>query len=1004
MGKFTSNLNRINNNKINTKIRQEQYESLVLLNKYLNDESEENYALIKLPTGVGKTGVISCLAYNNINAKMLLVCSSKDLLSQLKKEIEEDFWEKVGIDRKIIDIKAKIINTTKGLNIKSDDEIQVYICTINILEYMKRSCQNSFNALVSNLDYIVFDEGHKEPANVWRDIIEEINKKTIILTATPYRNDERKLNVTDKYTYYLSFTTAIEKKYIKDIEFKSIAKKYLEDIDLFCQHIFDEFCKGKNDKIIIRCNNSNSIKLIVYKLNNLCSKNGIQKIAVGLHSTFNTKSPNNEVDIYDSFNNDFCDKYNILIHEDILSEGFNLIEFNKIIFYNPYKNNRSIIQQVGRVLRKRNVNDDSNAEAYINEELLNYYVMSWENYIKYDISEETRVKDIKKRGRYDISIKNIEYLNGNFIGRLDFDAIDWVKYIYLNKTATIYKMIDDISLDELAEKVKRNIITKNIGRYNEYFKDNVWVLLYEKYSNSSILQNKFYFDKKLSCVVLIYDDLYLYYYDSSRAALPDGLINDYIEIINSQEIEKLLSKETNYKELELNNLNLSNKGIQKNKLKGNNLEESNFSMTNTFTACTQVIGYTSDLKRKLNIPFGRIKDYEKIDLKGYIKWCRELTAYYELESNEYLTRYAKKVREIGEAKSLIVDLTFAVEDDIEFLYDGNSIYDIESIYSSIESDKFTMNIYDQYIGGKVNIIKGKTKTSVNIQLESNLFTVRYNGERISLEKYLNSTNSFKILFDDGKVYFSGGLYQTNQLYKNTNLKAFPIENRIVTVKKLKDCNDEKFGEPGKKTLSDNWPEDCVFGTLINYIKGHYVEKYDGKIDYLVCDDMRKEIADFIGIDEERKKIILIHCKHGGSNKSASSFQDVCGQAIKNLGYVNRNSINLKEDYVQKNHIGLWNSKWDYSKKNTSFRIETNRIVIGNITGENFWDKYKKILMDYESIIEIWLFVDLMSKEELDKQLGSDAPEEQISQIMVLLNSTDEMVSRSGAILKIFCKP
>lgn len=53
--------------------------------------------------------------------------------------------------------------------------------------------------------------------------------------------------------------------------------------------------------------------------------------------------------------------------------------------------------------------------------------------------------------------------------------------------------------------------------------------------------------------------------------------------------------------------------------------------------------------------------------------------------------------------------------------------------------------------------------------------------------------------------------------------------------------------------SATWPIDSIFGVLVDMLKK------DDKIDYLICDDMGCEIADFIALSSEENRVIFIHC-------------------------------------------------------------------------------------------------------------------------------------------------
>ncbi|MFT3770938.1 MAG: hypothetical protein QM820_36425 [Minicystis sp.] len=95
------------------------------------------------------------------------------------------------------------------------------------------------------------------------------------------------------------------------------------------------------------------------------------------------------------------------------------------------------------------------------------------------------------------------------------------------------------------------------------------------------------------------------------------------------------------------------------------------------------------------------------------------------------------------------------------------------------------------------------------------------------------------------------------------------------IQALSTCASEK-GEAALVPQSTTFSADSVFGTIENVI---------AKESILVCDDLGDEWADYVGIDEQTKTITLYHAKHGSPTTSASAFQVVVGQALKNLGRV-----------------------------------------------------------------------------------------------------------------------
>lgn len=270
---------------ISNKILIEQKEALEKLDEYLSDNEEKSFALIKMPTGTGKTGVIAYVSHAFDNYKnILIITPNNQLPKQIKNEISLDFWNKIGISNLCSKCKYKIIKGI-GSNIKITGERSIFIVTIQALLSIKKQKEHLYNQLKDNINLIIFDEGHREPSLKWRKIIEAFQKKTILFTATPYRNDKLGFKISSRYSYNLSYGKALKQGYIKKVQFEAIDNKIINDKEAFAKYIYNLHKDG--EKIIIRSDNSQDISSIVNNINNLCINDAMKRgIAVGIHSTF----------------------------------------------------------------------------------------------------------------------------------------------------------------------------------------------------------------------------------------------------------------------------------------------------------------------------------------------------------------------------------------------------------------------------------------------------------------------------------------------------------------------------------------------------------------------------------------------------------------------------------------------------------------------------------------------------------------------------------------------
>ncbi len=166
--------------------------------------------------------------------------------------------------------------------------------------------------------------------------------------------------------------------------------------------------------------------------------------------------------------------------------------------------------------------------------------------------------------------------------------------------------------------------------------------------------------------------------------------------------------------------------------------------------------------------------------------------------------------------------------------------------------------------------------------------------------------------------------------------------------------------------------------------------------------MGTEIADFIAMESTNDKIIYIHCKYDDSNLSASTFQDVCGQAMKNIRYI-INTAKIDNPYLDDRKI-KWSKMWPYYGKDVK-KIEkgmVNRCVKGG-NADEIYNQYFKMLMNPETTYEVWIVHNGLSYDKLcDELISKNKQVEQLPQLIWLLQSTQDYLSEAGATLKIFC--
>mgnify|MGYP003306798626 FL=1 len=119
-------------------------------------------------------------------------------------------------------------------------------------------------------------------------------------------------------------------------------------------------------------------------------------------------------------------------------------------------------------------------------------------------------------------------------------------------------------------------------------------------------------------------------------------------------------------------------------------------------------------------------------------------------------------------------------------------------------------------------------------------------------------------------------------------------------------------------------------------------------EFLLCDDLGNEWADYIAINENSMSYIHCKCNDGSETLSASKFQEIIGQAIKNIG-----NINPDDNSIQ-NKIRGMNNKWNSTSINKCRKgIPTD-----------YEKLYKKLRYNPNKVQEICLAVNYLSKSAL----------------------------------------
>ena len=280
-----------------------------------------------------------------------------------------------------------------------------------------------------------------------------------------------------------------------------------------------------------------------------------------------------------------------------------------------------------------------------------------------------------------------------------------------------------------------------------------------------------------------------------------------------------------------------------------------------------------------------------------------------------------------------------------------------------------------------NLLIKVTKHGIRLDSKgrlNNLFMRYQNGEKTRLTTFINLNKCFYIGFEEvSYIYYGAQLHEDSNMIENLDA----ILSVFEPIKAMEGVLTEKGVIRAGITHFD---DDSVFGVVEDY----YTNK---DASFLICDDMGNECADHIAICGNT--LSFIHSKAcGKTSLSASQFQVVIGQAIKNIG--NLRNMNIT------NKVNSWRNK---KYRNTEISV----CRLGDIN--QFESNYNQIIKSPNGIKEVCLAIDFISKTGLKdafdkiKNKESFKQKNSVSQMIWILSAFISACKDADIHCKIICK-
>ncbi|KSU23180.1 DEAD/DEAH box helicase [Lactococcus lactis] len=367
----------------NPNLRDPQVEAYVeVYDHFINKNKTDQPAIVVLPTGSGKTGLISMLPFNISSGRVLIIAPQLTILDTLEEGLDSGNAHNFWIDTNIISdpknlpvmVKYEGKNTIRELLEKAN------IVIANIQKLQSRNEMALLNQYDPDFfDMIIIDEAHHSEAKTWIENLQHFsNAKVVKLTATAYRTDKKPLVGELVYKYKLS--QAMSNGYVKSLEkfnylpeelyftmddnlehaysYDEIINMGLKDEDWIARSVvFSDECKlsvvKKSIEILNNKRNNTKVphKIIAAatniseakKIAEMYNQEGMRAVAI-----YNELSQSEKETAFSDIENHRVD---VVVNVSMMGEGYDHKYLSVAAIFRVFKSPLPYEQFIGRILR-----------------------------------------------------------------------------------------------------------------------------------------------------------------------------------------------------------------------------------------------------------------------------------------------------------------------------------------------------------------------------------------------------------------------------------------------------------------------------------------------------------------------------------------------------------------------------------------------------------------------------------------------------------------------------
>lgn len=989
---------------------------------FLSQPADRRAVLIHHPTGAGKTGIMAAVGRVRAETKpVLVVCPSAALVGQLETQFRAAFWDRIGAPEgwrfwHTARLTITRVDRVKEVIAAAAGEAVAVFATIQALQQI-HAHDAEYQKLHDVFGAVFFDEGHREPAPQWGRAARGLGAPVVLFSATPYRNDLKIFEVNQDFTSFVSFQAAAEGGLIRpvDVEERALplpAAAFAAEVVALRDDLVAVGRARPHDKMIIRADNAGEVEDLFEALRALLQQAGRDDGVLAIHDTFRHEGAGTAWKWDEVPPNLSGRAERFLIHQHMLTEGIDDPACTLLAIYSAFRNERQLVQQVGRLTRHPGPPGVVAPPALVFGRIGDGVADMWRRFLAYDqacIDNNGRppLRDRAFVDRILAALPELDYIEGQFRRRADFEDPAIAAELRVPLAASIYETRVGFDLDAFTaavtqaldeedriETVMLPLVTDPSCRFH------LSVGLHQ----TPLLAESLFQTASLDVTVYAHRAGRLYFYDTR------GLwIDEYDDLgprLRPEALSGLLPESgRGVSAMTLRNTDLGPLALRGRSLQAASLAQAGVFLGEQTHVVTRATGRPKDgVRRTLGFTSARVRESEgpTVTLGQFSSWCDAIGAELDVAPPPALLfgRFASAIDPPGNPlpQNILVELD-QYQDIFLDSHNEPVQFDLDSACADIAPRQggpagFDLAFDIGIDGRSVPVwIRWDAKKG-RYWLSSRELTLLHDRDspKVTLLSRLNRRQPFRIIIDSRTVYAYGRFYAIDLRLGAADGPGRLVLGLLTGVAGLGAITSEK-GELAAE--ADTWPDGSLFGFIDGALAvGAHNRPFGPTFEALVCDDLGQEVADFIGVDETvALRVVLIPAKwtKGEAGAGASKLYDVTGQALKNLSYLKADGQPLAGSATR------FDGKW----KLKDGRVPRRRIGPGSAA---FRKMYQRVRSDPAASREVWLVLagGILSKKAVKSAFEAAAPPAHALQTFHLLLSTYAACQSLGIELKIFC--